>query len=106
MASEEHDSDDDDVESLEEEVESAMIERLPQLKGFLVRPYSIEHENEEMWVVAQCSDLGCYISIEGDAFGVGWSVDDLELTDASLYPTAELATEAFLRAAQARPKGH
>ena len=98
--------DEEDIDILESQIETAMNDRLPQLRAYLVRPYSIESSEGEVWVVAQRERVALYISIDADRFGVGFVDDGPTLIDADLYPTPEIAADAFVRTSRVSPSGH
>src|SRR5690606_2600836 len=95
--SESADDQDDFAEilDLQQEIEMAMIERLPELTSFLVRPFEVVAKESDTWVVARSGDVALCISLETERFGVGFLSGDIELNNADFYPTGELATQAF-----------
>lgn len=90
----------EEIDTLEFEIAAAMSVRLPELKHFFVIPFSVEFGRSEALIVARSNDAALFISLETEQFGVGFLLDRIDLSNAQVYPTAELAALAFLAAAK------
>ena len=86
----------DIIADLEDQIAAAMLDRLPQLQAFLVRPFVVTCQESDTWVVARSGAVSLCISLESERFGVGFLSSDMALLDnADFYPTAEVAAQAF-----------
>ncbi|HSC80383.1 MAG TPA: hypothetical protein VLC08_08520 [Chitinolyticbacter sp.] len=81
---------------MEDQIAEAMVQRLPKIKTHLVRPFLVECEELDTWVVARSCATALCISLETERFGVGFlSHDDIQLDDVDFFPSAELAVQSF-----------
>ena len=92
-------------EALEVQIVHALVERLPELGPYAVKPQAVEYLGRsgplECWVVARSGSAALFISVAPEKFGVGFVTSGGELDDVHFYPTPEIAVPAFMAAREA-----